>query len=114
MSTDPIVETTQTGSFLIWCPACDEAHQFTVPPWGYDGNFDCPTITGSILVNAVQWAGGSPNRKRLHTVDAGQPTICHSFVNQGTWDYLGDCTHIYAGQTLEAIPFRAGVKGIQR
>lgn len=98
MSTNPIVEeTTEPGHYLIWCPACDSAHQFTVPPWGYDGNAERPTVTGSILVT-----GGETN------------TRCHSFVTQGTWDYLSDCAHKYAGQTMEAIPFRSGVRGKRR
>lgn len=51
-----------------------------------------PTFTPSILV-------------RYDGADAGQgaapPAVCHSFVTNGRIQFLGDCTHALAGQTVD-------------
>ncbi len=31
----------------------------------------------------------------------GQSPLCHSFVRDGRIEFLGDCTHKLAGQTIE-------------
>ncbi|MCZ4340562.1 hypothetical protein O4H52_03015 [Sphingomonadaceae bacterium G21617-S1] len=46
--------------------------------------------------------------------DAGQidedghrapPAVCHSFVRNGQIEFLSDCTHALAGQTVPLPPF---------
>ena len=57
-----------------------------LPTWSFDGNHDRPTLAPSIL----------------HRVTAGPKSRCnHYFVRDGRAEYLGDCTHKYAGQTLD-------------
>ena len=63
-------------TFHFWCPGCDECHSIPVnhggqagQKWGFNGDYDRPTITPSILVNV---GGFNP----------GQP-ICHSFLRAG-------------------------------
>lgn len=88
---------------FLWCPACEAPHSFTLvgphgdlPPggerctWGWDGDTERPTLTGSILANA----------------DLGHPGMprCHSFVTAGQWVFLDDCTHAMAGQTVDLVP----------
>lgn len=84
------------GLVGFWCPGCGEMHMVNTdesdrPAWGFNGNYDAPTFTPSILVN--------PGR--------ANPTkhICHSFVRDGRIEFLGDCTHALAGQTVELQPF---------
>lgn len=92
--------------FLFWCPACETGHQITTPPWTFDGNLESPTVEASILVGGVQWAEGEPFHDKHHAkVAAGEPTVCHSFLRAGRWEFLSDCTHDLAGQTVDVVPF---------
>jgi hypothetical protein len=54
--------------------------------WGFNGNFDKPTFTPSVLTT---WTEGE---KRIEK-------RCHTFVTDGMVQFLGDCTHALAGQT---------------
>ncbi|RVK96164.1 ammonia monooxygenase [Sinorhizobium meliloti] len=79
------------GRLMFWCPGCDGAHQVGVgdgpgPRWGYNGNPDAPTFTPSILVEGSMRKG---------------PIRCHSFVTEGRIQFLADCNHALAGQTVE-------------
>jgi len=76
-----------------------------------------PTFTPSILVQWTEFtekgnadyeawvASGcptSPNEKlRFESCDRR----CHSFVTDGQIQFLGDCTHALAGQTVPLQPF---------
>lgn len=87
----------QGGGIMFWCPGCDGAHMVRVgegpgPRWGYNGNFDTPTFTPSILVTYNGRDAG---------VDGAPPAVCHSFVTDGRIQFLGDCTHHLAGQTVD-------------
>lgn len=89
------------GRLLFWCPGCDGAHQVQVgdgpgPRWGFDGNYERPTLTPSINVT---YSGSDAGR------DGAPPAICHSFVRDGQIQFLSDCTHALAGQTIPLKPF---------
>lgn len=91
----------QGGRLMFWCPGCDGAHMVGVgegdgPRWGYNGNPDVPTFTPSVL---VQYNGKDAG------IDGAPPAICHSFVTDGRIQFLGDCTHSLAGQTVELPDF---------
>lgn len=92
----------------LWCPGCDDLHavEVTEAParWEWDGNLEAPTISPSIKVEGVQWDADSPFHKPLHHVAPGAPVCCHSFVKAGRWEFLGDCTHDLAGQTVPMVP----------
>lgn len=66
----------------FWCPGCESGHGPT-DAWEYNGDAERPTFSPSILVR-----GGSRN------------LVCHSFVRDGQIEFLGDCTHRLAGQTV--------------
>ncbi len=102
--------TTAPGVFLLWCPACAEAHQIS-SAWTFDGNMERPTISPSILVRGKQWDPKYSFHNPRHLVAPGQPKVCHSFVRAGRWEYLGDCTHALAGQTVDGVPFEQAVRG---
>lgn len=70
----------------FWCPACQIPHKTTIGTggWTYNGDAVKPTFHPSIL---VQWGGIAKK--------------CHSFVTDGRIQFLGDCTHELAGQTVE-------------
>lgn len=83
----------------LWCPGCVELHQVQIadedggvragPVWTWNGSLTAPTIEASILVQ-----GGR----------SGSDFVCHSFVRDGVWEFLGDCTHSLAGQRFEMGP----------
>lgn len=91
----------------MWCPGCADLHAAEVegqPRWEWDGNLDAPTISPSIKVTGVQWETSSPFHKPHHAVAPKGQTCCHSFVRQGRWEFLGDCTHHLADQTVPLPP----------
>lgn len=73
--------------YIYFCKGCGFEHAFrTVADGGkhqFNGNIDRPTISPSLLQD---WEGV----KR-----------CHSFINDGKIQYLDDCQHELAGQTIE-------------
>ena len=88
------------AELYVFCPACDFEHGFRVDLdgngkwqrnnndiWTFNDDYDSPTFQPSMLSNK----GG---------IDEHHP-ICHSFLTDGKWEYLGDCTHDMAGQTVE-------------
>ena len=78
---------------MFWCPGCEEdgrggLHALPVntdkksPSWDWDGNLEAPTLSPSILTGA------------------GSSKICHSFLRNGVFEFLSDCTHALAGQSV--------------
>lgn len=99
------LRTLEGGLLAFWCPGCDEGHHVRVegegkPLWGYNGKPEAPTFSPSVLVTGVQC-------RRQHKVEAGGKTVCHSFVREGQIQFLGDCTHGLAGQTVPLPEFPA-------
>jgi len=84
------------------CPGCDDVHQIRVGVWTWNGDEERPTFSPSVLVRGVQWAEGQGFRKPNHVgVEPGAEITCHSFVTDGRIQFLGDCTHSLAGQTVD-------------
>lgn len=96
-----IIKTPSRGAFAIWCPACKEEHPFDKKRWEFNGDFDKPTFSPSMLIRIGPMPEDHP--------DAGKIHVCHSFVKEGNIQYLGDCTHAMAGQTIE-LPVFPNVK----
>lgn len=96
----------------LWCPGCEDLHRVQVraddgtvaagAEWEWNRDLVNVTISPSILVRGVQWEQGSPFRRPGHeSVPVGGETTCHSFVRDGHWQFLGDCTHKLVGQTVD-------------
>lgn len=107
----PILRSLQNSRLAFWCPGCNEAHQVGVgagsgPRWGYNGNPHRPTFTPSILVRGVRRISDD-EAARMTAGEAiePEPMVCHSFVTDGRIQFLGDCTHVLAGQTVAIPPF---------
>jgi hypothetical protein len=67
---------------------------------------DAPTFTPSIRVGGVQ----PLTDEEAEHVFSGEkieprPMCCHSFVTDGKIQFLGDCTHALAGQTVPLEDF---------
>ena len=90
---------TDRGSDLVvlpvrWCPEGLTRSGLTVgrDGWDFNGNFDLPTFNPSVLSHFdMPEEDGYP---AVHFV-------CHSFVRDGKIQFLGDCTHALAGQTVD-------------
>jgi hypothetical protein len=100
----------ENGRVAFMCPGCRELHQVRVsgegrPMWTWNGLHEAPTFSPSVLVQGVQtvkdadgeWTGDwvlGPDGKPL-------PQVCHSFVTDGRIQFLSDCSHQLAGQTVD-------------
>lgn len=86
------------GYMLFYCPGCKSGHMVGVsndrgPRWLYNGKPEAPTFTTSVLVSSGD-----------QTIDGEyfpRVTHCHSFVTDGRIQFLGDCQHELAGQTVD-------------
>lgn len=104
-------DTTDNG-LMFWCPGCKAAHRIqhgagAGPRWTWNGDVDKPTFTPSVLVRYDHWVPSAENpemRERIERGDVVQTKVedvCHSFVTDGRIQFLSDCTHALAGQTVD-------------
>lgn len=84
------------------CPGCKSPHVVPTPPspnaWGFNGSLERPTLTPSILLRTKDWDEWDDAANRPRNV---RDVVCHSFVTDGRIQFLGDCTHALAGQTVD-------------
>lgn len=110
------VRISNTGLVMFWCRGCSSYHgvhtqspnELTGGKWKWNGDTEKPTIEPSILVHPSERLDADPpddlsaeelekwcDQHRVKT------PLCHSFVRDGMIQYLSDCTHSLAGQTVE-------------
>ncbi|ODN69584.1 DUF6527 family protein [Methylobrevis pamukkalensis] len=104
MAARGLLRTAEGGRLLFWCPGCTCAHGVGVgegsgPRWGFNGDYDAPTFSPSILVT---YNGADAGK------DGAPQAVCHSFVRSGQIEFLNDCSHDLAGQTVRLKPFGEG------
>lgn len=92
---------TDDDRLLFYCKGCENHHGVN-NLWQFNGDYNKPTFSPSILVRGVQDITDEEHALLM----AGKyveprPLVCHSFVTDGKIQYLNDCTHGYAGQTIE-------------
>ncbi len=106
----------EDGEIAFFCPGCKEYHSVHIrqsnehPSWTFNGDYDKPTFNPSILVRSGHYVPGSGlddcwcNFKERFP-DEGEPPFhccqCHSFVRDGKIQFLSDCSHELAGQTVD-------------
>lgn len=79
--------------FDFYCPACKDYHQVT-EDWQINTDMNKPTIRPSVLVTMK-----TQNPKTgVYDIESQR---CHSYVTDGKIQYLSDCKHDMAGQTVE-------------
>lgn len=104
----------QGGGLTFWCPGCKSVHTIhhgpgQGPRWGWNGDADRPTFTPSVLVRSGHYVPGHELGSCWCTYYAERPDedpafkcgVCHSFVTDGRIQFLSDCTHELAGQTVD-------------
>jgi hypothetical protein len=95
-----VAKRTTDGKARFHCPACREGHAVPIDgprAWGFNGSFERPTFTPSILVS---WSEPSDVEGEFDDLSKDKKHVCHSFVTDGVIQYLGDCTHPLAGQSV--------------
>lgn len=86
-------KTTYVG-YAFYCPGCEHHHVIPTeqaaggPVWAFDGNLESPTFAPSLLNTCEEGASRTPRR-------------CHLFVRAGKLEFCGDCTHPFAGRTVD-------------
>jgi hypothetical protein len=105
--------------------------ELLAPFWDYDGNEAIPTFSPSLLVyrtidlcspehehwrvcpepdscgatgHAVLIDDGGSEVLGHHNGHVAERGNCHSFIRNGQWEFLGDCAHKLAGQTVPLPP----------
>jgi hypothetical protein len=122
MSARGLLRIIEGGQVAFWCAGCESAHAISIAPggWKFNGDYDKPTFTPSVLVTSGHYSADFAERKRKDpahdcwcTFRQKHPGVttfecfrCHLFVKDGFVQFLADCTHELAGKTvpLEAIP----------
>lgn len=64
------------------------------PCWTWNGDVEKPTLKPSIRTKG---------RCHDEKTDAYVDCLCHSFVTAGQVKFLCDCTHEFAGQTVDLL-----------
>jgi len=85
----------RTTGYKAFCPGCGFSHSvYTALPnpakmkHGFNGSMNEPTFEPSVM---VRWTYG-PNKVEKR---------CHSYIVNGTWQFLNDCTHSLKGRTVK-------------
>jgi hypothetical protein len=88
------------NNYMMWCPGCDELHMIN-DNWSFNGNVESPTFSPSILT----WLDPNPDvdPKYDPTGKYRSGSRCHSFLVDGVWQFLTDCTHALAGQNVPMV-----------
>ena len=72
---------TKDKGYAFYCAGC-KTHHYVTDKWEFNGDYDKPTFSPSLLCK-------------------GSHPVCHSFIKAGKIEYLSDCEHEFAGQTLD-------------
>jgi hypothetical protein len=105
----------QNGKNLwFMCPGCRSLHHVVYgsgqKDWTWNGNADAPTLHPSILVTGGHYdedfKAGDACWCTYNALHPEQIPIffcqrCHSYVTDGKIQFLADCSHALAGQTVD-------------
>lgn len=109
------------GRLTFKCPGCNDTHTVNVGDgpgarWGWNGDSVKPTFTPSILARSGHYISEDScwcKFYQKHSQEAEEEGddrftcyLCHSFVTDGRIQFLDDCTHSLAGQTVELQPWQ--------
>lgn len=97
----------------FFCPGCKNYHSVGISPehashWQWNGDEERVTLSPSVLCRSGHYAPnhtpGKPcwcdhNKRNPNNIDF-ECFQCHSFVRDGNIQFLSDCTHSLAGQTV--------------
>lgn len=95
------------------CPGCGEIHVIPHgvnghPSWTFNGDYDKPTLYPSVLYRSGHFIKPDDcwcryNEEHPDDQVPFQCVQCHSFVTDGKIQFLSDCSHALAGQTVDLL-----------
>lgn len=98
------------NNISFYCAGCKHMHHIQVgegpgPRWSWNNDLNSPTFQPSILETYEHWTppyifGHPKPETQVKVTD-----ICHTFVTDGKIQYLSDCTHHLANQTVDMLPW---------
>jgi hypothetical protein len=84
--------------YSFFCPGCGHNHSYSTEGdninWKFNGDENNPTFEPSLLSTTMT---KNPDTEVYDVVKS----ICHLFVRNGKIEFLNDCTHEFAGKTVE-------------
>jgi len=121
MILSPILYQSTKERIGFYCPGCEDMHILRIrtdsnvrPSWEYNGNHHYPTFNPSVDVKTGHYVSGELQPPHCEECNEAaierRPTLCthcHSYVRNGTIEFLSDCTHKLVGQTVKIplLPF---------
>lgn len=108
-----LVCTEDEHDYLFWCPGCDTYHGIrdkqakgSGAKWDFNGDMEGPTFEPSYLT-------GMPKSDGKGNIERFAIQRCHSYIRNGMIEFLSDCHHKLAGQTvpLPNLPFEQEEEG---
>jgi len=110
VSSRGVLRIVESGVLEFQCPGCKDVHGVDAG-WSFDGNYEKPTFSPSILVTSGHYARGHSGSCWC-TFNEEHPELatfkcfrCHSYVTAGQIQFLGDSTHELVGKTVPLEPF---------
>lgn len=87
------------GFVAVFCPGCNCIHAMNIhrdgePKWEFNNDFESPTFSPSVLVRTGKYV--DPDFQD----EDGLSSICHSFIKNGSIQFLTDSTHHLSGKTV--------------
>lgn len=72
--------------------------------WSWNGSTDLPTLKPSILTRGTRPITDEEHARLMQGEKiTPKHILCHCWVNDGKIQFLSDCTHALAGQTLDLL-----------
>lgn len=72
--------------------------------WTWNGSTDAPTLRPSVLTNGThRMTDEEYDAIRSGVKIEPRPFRCHSWINDGAAQFLGDCSHDLANQTVPLL-----------
>ena len=101
------------ADFVFFCPGCKDWHGFFTnqvngvgPIWEFNGNMEKPTFKPSLLIRGTVPVTDAEAEQIMRGVKFEPvPFVCHTFITDGQIQFLGDCTHEFAGKTVAMEKF---------
>jgi hypothetical protein len=99
----------EDGWAMFRCPGCKGHHTISINrpgSWAWNGSVSAPTVSPSILSKSGHFDRPGNcwctfNAARPDSPASFECHLCHSYVTDGKIQFLGDCSHALAGQTVE-------------
>ncbi len=113
-----VVKDASPNGLSFRCPGCGDMHVVQIrstetsrPSWEWNGSYEVPTFSPSLLVRCGHYVDGNTAEcwcnftERTRRKSYMKCYVCHSFIRDGNIEFLSDCTHELAGQTVPLPPY---------